>query len=83
MEEELDDVQDMEEDLAQSHLASEPKEDTAPEDPVPSIPGRWKALEDLDSLPLIKSGYSLEADMKFGWKPRIKGKVLPIPLIFD
>lgn len=49
----------------------------------PKLPDRWKALEDLDSLPLIKSGYSLEADMKFGWKPQIKGKVLPIPLIFD
>jgi hypothetical protein len=31
----------------------------------------------------MKSGYSLEADMKFGWKPNIKGKVLPIPLVFD
>ena len=29
----------------------------------------WKGLKDLDSLPLMKSGYSLEADMKFGWKP--------------
>jgi len=31
----------------------------------------------------MKSGYSLEADMKFGWKPTVKGKVLPIPLMFD
>ena len=31
----------------------------------------------------MKSGYSLEADMKFGWKPVVKGKVLPIPLVFD
>ena len=31
----------------------------------------------------MKSGYSLEADMKFGWKPTVKAKVLPIPLIFD
>lgn len=37
----------------------------------------------MDSLPLMKSGYSLEADMKFGWRPSIKGKVLPIPLVFD
>jgi len=37
----------------------------------------------MDSLPLMKSGYSLEADMKFGWKPTVKGKVLPIPLVFD
>lgn len=43
----------------------------------------WKILEDMDSLPLMKSGYSLEADMKFGWRPSIKGKVLPIPLVFD
>ena len=43
----------------------------------------WKALADLDSLPLMKSGYSLEADMKFGWKPQVKGKILPIPLVFD
>ena len=21
--------------------------------------------------------------MKFGWKPQVKGKILPIPLIFD
>ena len=45
--------------------------------------GPWRAFADLDSLPLIKSGYSLEADMKFGWKPTVKGKVLPIPLVFD
>ena len=38
---------------------------------------------EMDSLPLMKSGYSLEADMKFGWKPTVKGKVLPIPLVFD
>lgn len=37
----------------------------------------------LDSLPLVKSGYSIEADMRFGWKPVVKGQVLPIPLIFD
>ena len=43
----------------------------------------WKAIAELDSLPLIKSGYSLEADMKFGWKPQVKGKILPIPLLFD
>jgi hypothetical protein len=45
--------------------------------------GEWKALVELDSLPLMKSGYSIEADMKFGWKPVIKGKILPIPLLFD
>ena len=43
----------------------------------------WKALSELDSLPLMKSGYSLEADMKFGWKPQVKGKILPIPFVFD
>jgi hypothetical protein len=43
----------------------------------------WNDLKDLDSLPLMKSGYSLEADMKFGWKPQLKGKILPIPLVFD
>ena len=43
----------------------------------------WKDLAELDSLPLVKSGYSIEADMKFGWKPTEKGKVLPIPFIFD
>ena len=31
--------------------------------------GGWSDLTQLDSLPLMKSGYSLEADMKFGWKP--------------
>ena len=31
----------------------------------------------------MKSGYSLEADMKFGWKPTVKGKILPIPFVFD
>ena len=31
----------------------------------------------------MKRGYSLEADMKFGWKPQVKGKVLPIPFVFD
>jgi hypothetical protein len=31
----------------------------------------------------MKSGYSLVADMKFGWKPTVKVKALPIPLIFD
>lgn len=41
------------------------------------------ALAQMDSLPLMKSGYSLESDMKFGWKPTVKGKVLPIPLVFD
>jgi hypothetical protein len=29
----------------------------------------WKMLENMDSLPLMKSGYSLESDMKFGWRP--------------
>ena len=48
-----------------------------------AVEGPWRAFADLDSLPLIKSGYSLEADMKFGWKPTVKGKVLPIPLVFD
>jgi len=48
-----------------------------------AVDGPWRALAELDSLPLIKSGYSLEADMKFGWKPTVKGKVLPIPLVFD
>lgn len=43
----------------------------------------WKDLAELDSLPLVRSGYSIEADMKFGWKPTVKGKVLPIPFIFD
>jgi len=37
----------------------------------------------MESLPLMKTGYSLEADMKFGWKPAVAGKVLPIPLAFD
>jgi len=40
-------------------------------------------LEKLDSLPLMKSGYSLVADMKMGWRPDIRGKVLPIPFQFD
>lgn len=42
-----------------------------------------KIFENMDSLPLMKSGYSLEADMRLGWRPTIKGKVMPIPLIFD
>ena len=42
-----------------------------------------KIFENMDSLPLMRSGYSLEADMRLGWRPQIKGKVLPIPLIFD
>ena len=51
---------------------------------IPTTNLGWKkALEELDSLPLMRSGYSLEADMKFGWKPTVKGKVLPIPLMFD
>jgi len=29
----------------------------------------WRMLENMDSLPLMKSGYSLESDMKFGWRP--------------
>lgn len=37
----------------------------------------------MDSLPLVRAGYSLEADMRLGWRPQIKGKVLPIPLVFD
>jgi len=49
----------------------------------PNDPRSWKALADLDGLPLMKSGYSLEADMKFGWKPTVKGKILPIPFVFD
>lgn len=60
------------------------------DDPVlksTNIPGivssEWRELVEMDSLPLMKSGYSLEADMKFGWKPTVKGKVLPIPLVFD
>jgi len=43
----------------------------------------WKKLHKLDSLPLMRSGYSIEADMRFGWRPNIKGKVMPIPLLFD
>ena len=38
----------------------------------------------LDSLPLMKQGYSLQADMMFGWKPKIKPVTnLSIPLKFD
>ena len=37
----------------------------------------------IDGLPLMKTGYSLEVDMKFGWKPTITTPALPIPLVFD
>ena len=54
-----------------SDLAKQDKEQQKKVKPVP--PKKevtdWKGLQDLDSLPLMKSGYSLEADMKFGWKP--------------
>ena len=85
MEEELDDVKDMQGEVVQGQLTTDfARESTASGDRAgPRLPGGWRGLENLDSLPLMKSGYSLEADMKFGWKPRIKGKVLPIPLIFD
>jgi hypothetical protein len=26
-------------------------------------------VDNMECLPLMKSGYSIEADMKFGWKP--------------
>ena len=44
------------------------KLDVVVDDPLKNVKA-WKELRDLDSLPLMKSGYSLEADMKFGWKP--------------
>ena len=28
-----------------------------------------KDKDQMECLPLMKSGYSIEADMKFGWKP--------------
>ena len=31
----------------------------------------------------MNNGYSIEADKKFSWKPVIKSKILPIPLLFD
>ena len=31
----------------------------------------------------MKRGFDLEADMIFGWKPKLKTSNLPIPLIFD
>ena len=35
-------------------------------------------------MPLTKkNGYSLEADMKFGWRPAVASKVPCIPLSFD
>lgn len=27
--------------------------------------------KNIDGMPLMKTGYSLEVDMKFGWKPTI------------
>ena len=96
LQEEQDDVQDIHGELMLGHAAltdAQAKDNTAPDNTSPAnnaasgggaiLPGGWRGLENLDSLPLMKSGYSLEADMKFGWKPRIKGKVLPIPLIFN
>ena len=85
VEEELDDVKDMKGEAGASQLATDFAKDSTESGGYsgPALPGAWRGLENLDSLPLMKSGYSLEADMKFGWKPRIKGKVLPIPLIFD
>ena len=37
----------------------------------------------LDGLPLMKTGFSLAVDMKFGWKPSVGSIALPIPLVFD
>lgn len=34
-------------------------------------------------MPLVKSGYSLAPDMKFGWKPTPLEISVPIPLYFD
>jgi len=35
-------------------------------------------------MPLAKKGtFSLEADMKFGWKPTESAQGTPIPLSFD
>jgi len=84
-EEELDDVKDLKGEALTSQLATDFARESTESGGHggPSLRGAWKGLENLDSLPLMKSGYSLEADMKFGWKPRIKGKVMPIPLIFD
>ena len=85
-EEELDDVKDLKGDNINSQLATDFAKESTTESAGhsgPSLRGAWKGLENLDSLPLMKSGYSIEADMKFGWKPRIKGKVMPIPLIYD
>ena len=85
-EEELDDVKDLKGEVLTSHLATDYAKESTTESggySGPSLRGAWKGLEKLDSLPLMKSGYSIEADMKFGWKPRIKGKVMPIPLTYD
>ena len=34
-------------------------------------------------MPLIKTGASMQPDMKFGWKPEVKCSHPPIPLYFD
>ncbi len=34
-------------------------------------------------MPLVKSGYSIDPDMKFGWKPTALEMSVPIPLYFD
>lgn len=85
-EEELDDVKDLKNEALTSQIATDFAKESTTESTGysgPTLRGAWKGLEKLDSLPLMKSGYSIEADMKFGWKPRIKGKVMPIPLTYD
>lgn len=34
-------------------------------------------------MPLIKTGVSVKADMKFGWKPKEEISGCPIPLYYD
>ena len=36
---------------------------------VESLADDYNRLNKMDSFPLMRSGYSIESDMKFGWKP--------------
>lgn len=42
-----------------------------------------KELTDSDPLPLIRTGVSIAADLKMGWKPRNPFSGAPIPLYYD
>ena len=36
-----------------------------------------------NAMPLIKTGVSIQSDIKFGWRPKIDVTGAPIPLYYD